>query len=73
MFSFSNLANFTLPIKTDQVDSIEYVDLDETESAKLLEVYNKEGIAERLSTIHSKRVKRNDEKAKSKRDTNKNK
>ena len=54
-----------MPIKTDDIESIDYVDLNEEEAAKVVEIYNKEGIADRLDAIKEKRVKKSAEIAKS--------
>jgi len=50
-------ANFTLPKQCDYIDSVEYIQLNEEEASKLLEIYNKEGLISRHSTIVNRRLK----------------
>jgi hypothetical protein len=56
-------ANFVLPQSTD-FESIEYLELDEEDSKKLVEVYNREGADQRLKLILEKRALKHEERSK---------
>ncbi len=52
-----------MPSNTD-FESVEYVELDEIEAAKLVEQYNKQAEADRLQLLVENRMKKNEEKSK---------
>ena len=52
-----NLANFTLPQTCYYIDSIEYIELNEEEAKKVIELYNKEGLVNRQNAVINRRLK----------------
>lgn len=54
-----------MPIKTEAISLVDFIDLSEEEAAKVIESYNKEGLADRLDAIKAKRVKKSAEIARS--------
>jgi hypothetical protein len=47
--------------RSDDYDAVEYVGLDEPEARKLVEVYNAEGVADRLEQLLARRAKKNED------------
>lgn len=54
------LVGFTLP-KPGEFDSIEYAELDEEESRKLIALYNSQGTEDRLDRLLLRRAKKNED------------
>lgn len=54
------LVGFTLP-KPGEFDSIEYAELDEEESRKLIAIYNSQGAEDRLDRLLLRRAKKNED------------
>jgi hypothetical protein len=55
-----NLVGFTLP-KPGEFDSIEFTELDEEESRKLIALYNSQGAEDRLDRLLLRRAKKNED------------